>query len=871
MCSMAASAGQIVHSGDAAIRILKWRIKSGSRLSHGTGLLLYEPVNSSSSVVSDLPLKLKSCHDGTVEVLVAKEGSVVNPGDVLLQLKQCTHPIVMKDLCAECGADLRGLCSETQDGVAEPASISMIHHVPELRVSHEQAQQLGKADERRLLSYRKLVLLVDLDQTLIHTTSDYVPPNIQDVHHFQLYGPQSPWYHTRIRPGTKHFLEQVSQHYELHICTFGARPYAHTIASLLDPDGKYFSYRILSRDECFNPTSKTGNLKALFPCGDSMVCIIDDREDVWNYALNLVPVKPYVFFKNTGDINAPGGVQIRSENGRWPEAASNAPAIVENGNFTPTGVTDTHEESSDTALNAPDSANGDSSACEKSSTDASPENTGDLMRDEEVCQPKDVAISLEKVEDIRDGTDDATKLHNVEEDHEIAGKTPVEHGNIEGVTSVEVVKAKDIIESTTTDVNAESSVNNSGNTNSGARADEESKESLKQKPESLPGSSDDIEDDDDYLLYLEEILRTIHKAYYDIFDQLQAQHSKGVPDLKNVVPYVRRKCLKGVQVVFSGVIPTNQDPEKSKIYQVARSLGAKVAHDLGPGVTHLVAARPGTAKTNKARRMGGIHLVNPGWLWCCAERWEHVAEQLFPLAKCENMVAPQQCPIPIQELERKVTMVTAEEEEVQQKVPGISVAVEMPVYDPVTGKRIWTVEQRELKERITTPHTASTDSIQQDHLEDTHENDGSLTERTNPHLSMSPDELKAMDREVEDACSEGDDDDDSSNDGDPRPLPPLISEEESSTESLTGGECPKGWRKRNRNCTEKNKKSCVVDDLEGIYEDDQELPVLKFPRCELPEDSDRSVTGDGDSSDNTSVGSADEEMAAAVEREFLGL
>merc|ERR1719300_1195970 len=39
-----------------------------------------------------------------------------------------------------------------------------------------------------------------------------------------------------------------------------------------------------------------------------MVCIIDDREDVWNFAPNLVHVKPYHFFKHTGDINAPPGL-----------------------------------------------------------------------------------------------------------------------------------------------------------------------------------------------------------------------------------------------------------------------------------------------------------------------------------------------------------------------------------------------------------------------------------------------------------------------------------------------------------------------------------------------------------------------------------
>jgi TFIIF-interacting CTD phosphatase-like protein len=80
------------------------------------------------------------------------------------------------------------------------------------------------------------------------------------VYHFQLYGSGSPWYHTRLRPGTQKFLSEMSRYYELHICTFGARNYAHMIAMFLDHDGQFFSHRILSRDECFNPHSKTANL-----------------------------------------------------------------------------------------------------------------------------------------------------------------------------------------------------------------------------------------------------------------------------------------------------------------------------------------------------------------------------------------------------------------------------------------------------------------------------------------------------------------------------------------------------------------------------------------------------------------------------------
>ena len=46
---------------------------------------------------------------------------------------------------------------------------------------YQQAKQLGKEDEQRLLKNKKLVLLVDLDQTLIHTTNDNIPPNLKVI------------------------------------------------------------------------------------------------------------------------------------------------------------------------------------------------------------------------------------------------------------------------------------------------------------------------------------------------------------------------------------------------------------------------------------------------------------------------------------------------------------------------------------------------------------------------------------------------------------------------------------------------------------------------------------------------------------------
>lgn len=195
--------------------------------------------------------------------------------DELLTLSSdCPHNTVMKDMCADCGADLRKdetmapsttarnrpQQSAATGAAAAAARISMVHSIPELKVSNDEAVNLGKEDEARLLKHRKLVLLVDLDQTLIHTTHEDVPPNMKDVHHFQLNGQRGPWYHTRVRPGTEAFLETISKLYELHIVTFGARMYAHVIADILDNKKKFFSHRILSRDECFDPRSKTANL-----------------------------------------------------------------------------------------------------------------------------------------------------------------------------------------------------------------------------------------------------------------------------------------------------------------------------------------------------------------------------------------------------------------------------------------------------------------------------------------------------------------------------------------------------------------------------------------------------------------------------------
>src|SRR5690606_20019711 len=147
------------------------------------------------------------------------------------------------------------------------------------------------------------------DPTVGEWKADPGNPNheyVKDVQAFQLNdeiaGGRGCWYYVKMRPGLKEFLERVSELYECHIYTMGTRAYALNVAKIVDPDGKIFSNRLLSRDESGSLTQK--NLKRLFPVDTKMVVIIDDREDVWNYSRNLIKVRPYSFFVGIGDINS---------------------------------------------------------------------------------------------------------------------------------------------------------------------------------------------------------------------------------------------------------------------------------------------------------------------------------------------------------------------------------------------------------------------------------------------------------------------------------------------------------------------------------------------------------------------------------------
>ncbi|KAJ2878436.1 CTD phosphatase Fcp1, partial [Coemansia asiatica] len=272
---------------------------------------------------------LSSPFEGQVTEIPAKAGDYVETGIPLIQITiPCSHDAVFNGLCGLCGKDVSKI---DHTGIPDSrANIDMFHDANGLKVSYSMAANLDAETRKRLWNQKKLSLVIDLDQTIIHADATFDPhfqaklleaykgPSDQqdsssnqpetsstelpkDIGTFYL--PDSPQqYFVKMRPGLKEFLEEISKLYEMHIYTMGTRPYANAVAQLIDPEHRFFNGRILSRDESGSMTEKS--LKRLFPVDTSMAVIMDDRSDVWDWSPNLIRVYAYEFFRGVGDINA---------------------------------------------------------------------------------------------------------------------------------------------------------------------------------------------------------------------------------------------------------------------------------------------------------------------------------------------------------------------------------------------------------------------------------------------------------------------------------------------------------------------------------------------------------------------------------------
>ncbi|GAN04908.1 conserved hypothetical protein [Mucor ambiguus] len=527
----------------------------------------------------------------------------------------CSHEVIFGGLCALCGA----VVDQDEDSNATSNHIDMTHDASGVTVSKKEAERIQKEDEARLLKARKLSLIVDLDQTILHAAwephiAEWVDNHkekrdsrAKDMSTFTLDGSK---YTIKLRPGTIQFLKDMSKLYEMHVYTMGTRAYAKAVAAVIDPTMELFQDRILTRDENGSLTKK--RLDRLFPADQSKVVVLDDRADVWDYSPNLIQIKPYEYFAGVGDINAPPNAQ--STNVIPPEILKddlNTTADVNSREQGTVGETDrtvnskdqvdTNESGSPVYSKSKKVKNQDDSDSESSSGSSS----------EESDDEEDAKSNAGHDEELtRDSKKETAGSHQQE------SKPPIQFNSLSEDSS----EAKEKSDADTNNVNTttdtpKDELDNHNETKDSSRPSEEASPEAKvpsqEKPTNniLASFNPKHEDTDRILQVINKALTDVHNEFYRRVDAGESE-----PHVAIILPEIKRNVLKDCTFVFSGVIPLHYRPQDATIWKMATAFGATCLEELTGKVTHLVAANAGTSKVNTARKYPHIKIVSPPWL-----------------------------------------------------------------------------------------------------------------------------------------------------------------------------------------------------------------------------------------------------------------
>ncbi|KAH9913331.1 uncharacterized protein BXZ73DRAFT_92977 [Epithele typhae] len=610
-------------------------------------------------------------------------------------LEPCKHGVQIGGLCCLCGKDMTRSVSPAFLRASLPPAGSRrrrcqlrLHRLfrrvpcvdpddpPRQRptVSFEEAERIERETAEHLFRSRKLSLIVDLDQTIVHATvdptvgewitegeawearqankaadaensdadkaepgeqngspgadpakavaqdDDDVNPNweaLKDVKKFKL-GPEALgqphqrnkskgkeklieqegcMYYIKPRPGLPEFLKTMATKYEMHVYTMGTRAYAEEVCAAIDSDGKIFGNRILSRDESGSLTQKS--LQRLFPCDQSMVVIIDDRADVWEWSPNLVKVIPYDFFVGIGDINSAFLPKLEP---MAPPASPPPPPTTADAGPDPTSVFPDDDDEDDSDLDD-DLLDSDGPSSPASAT-AEDELAAELEKDEMISRN---TLALEAQVEERPLAKKQEELQEEEEKQERQETPPADAEN--------------------GDKPADPEPSQNGSTTP-------TPEPKKEKPvRKALLKNDDIE-----LARVQRILEFVHDQFYVAFEARKPDESHRSPkkkkrqpdsvdyDVRRIIPAMRMATLEGVHLLFTSVIPLETRPETSEIWKTATAFGAQCYTEISSRLTHVVTNKPSTQKVDAARRYPHIKVVWFQWLNDCISLWRRLDE-----------------------------------------------------------------------------------------------------------------------------------------------------------------------------------------------------------------------------------------------------
>ncbi|WCJ26747.1 RNA polymerase II C-terminal domain phosphatase-like 3 [Euphorbia peplus] len=193
-------------------------------------------------------------------------------------------------------------------------------------------------EQNKMFAANKLCLVLDLDHTLLNSAKfgEVDPVHDEILRKKEEQDREKPtrqlfrfphmamW--TKLRPGIWNFLEKASKLFELHLYTMGNKLYATEMAKVLDPTGKLFNGRVISRGDDGDPydsderVPKSKDLEGVLGM-ESAVVIVDDSVRVWPHnKLNLIVVERYIYFPcSRRQFGLPGPSLLEIDHDERPE------------------------------------------------------------------------------------------------------------------------------------------------------------------------------------------------------------------------------------------------------------------------------------------------------------------------------------------------------------------------------------------------------------------------------------------------------------------------------------------------------------------------------------------------------------------------
>lgn len=535
-------------------------------------------------------------------------------GIMIGSIEPCTHPAVIDGLCVVCGETITnqpmksgpptqssksGVNSSNPHSSIKPQRDTLtLSGGVDFRISSDYAEDLGGHSSRILQKSRKLNLILDLDHTLLHATSDHRAAEWKDkrddVHTIVLSATEGqdifnrstpPQQHApimkhyiKLRPHLAEFIINVMDQYEISIYTAGTRNYANSIADVIARHVLDYQDRPGPSTE---PTKNTEN--ECNCCLDEEDLIALRRETTRLQTIHQNQRKKQIDEDKTNAISTK-----ESDDRNYQEETSQS-------NKKRKKVTFGALPKNDVQVDRMEEMIGQLQGVENREKRAmtlrqrifgsriiSRTDVADLGRD--VKSLKRVFPCGGMLAAIVDDREDVWA--NAENNNEPPGNMllvrPYHWSEFMNYADVNNAAGEDVV-----------------------------------------GNKGNKDDTDKQLLWTGDILRRLHKRYYNDSISLEERNSLTVPSLLKIM---RREVLGNnrVHLLLSGLVPLHKQKRewginhpRPAIIRYAEELGAKVLFDVSDQLTHVVAARDGTDKILRARKIPGCFVLKVTWLMEC--------------------------------------------------------------------------------------------------------------------------------------------------------------------------------------------------------------------------------------------------------------